>query len=141
MTEPRTDAAPRLYSPWGATLAAATGGVFPGMLLAGLNFRAWGEERRARRAIRIGIVGTLVMVVIAMIIPYDVPWGRPVYQSVQVAFVVGYFLRVQRDRIAAHRASGGGMKSIWRAVWIGVGCGLAFTALIFLLWFVIGELT
>ena len=141
MARPLTDTAKQLYSPWGATLAAATGGIFPGMLLAGLNFRAWGEEHRARRAIRMGIWGTVVMVAIAMIIPYDVPWGRPLYQVIQVAFVIGYFYRFQRERIAAHRAAGGGMKSIWRAVWIGVGCGLAFTALLFLLWFVIGELT
>ena len=131
MAHPLTHATPRLYTPWGATLAAVTGGIFPGMLLAGLNFRAWGEDRRARRAIGLGILGTLFMVMLAMIIPYDAPWGRPVYQGIQVAFVVGYFYRFQKERIEAHRAAGGIFKSSWRATWIGVGCGFAFTILYF----------
>jgi len=135
------DPSPRLYSEWGTALAAVTGGVLPGMLLLGFNFRDWGEDQRARHAIRMGILGFVVMLIFAMLIPYDAPWGRPVYQGIQVAFVLGYFIRYQKERIRAHRAAGGRMKSNWRAAGIGIACGLAFTALIYGMFFLIGELT
>jgi hypothetical protein len=137
----RVHSPPRLYSEWGAALAAVTGGILPGMLLLGFNFRDWGEDERARRAIRTGILGFLVMVGFAMLIPYDAPWGRPVFQSIQVAFVLAYFIRFQKDRIHAHRAAGGSMKSNWRAAGIGIAYGLAFTALTYGTFYLIDELT
>lgn len=137
----RLHSQPRLYSEWGAALAAVTGGILPGMLLLGFNFRDWGEAERARRAFRTGILGFVVMVVFAMFIPYDAPWGRPVFQGIQVAFVLAYFIRFQKDRIHAHRAAGGSMKSNWRAAGIGIMYGLAFTALIYGAFYLMGELS
>jgi hypothetical protein len=114
----------RLHSVAGITWAIALGTPACGSILLALNYWKWGQKAFAAAAVVVGLAATAAIGWLAWAVPASVP--SVVFLAPQV--LGGYFLAklLQGRRIDAHRAAGGRTTSDW----VGVGLGLAFSALV-----------
>jgi len=119
----------RLYSASAVDVATLCGSIFAGLLLMSLNFRALGEDDRARRTLTLAAVVSVVTFVTIGLIPPTVPIPTSVYHGAQVLVAHLYVTRVQGDRLGRHVATGGRLYSKWRAAGIGLLCALGIVAL------------
>jgi hypothetical protein len=112
----------RLYSPQQIAVAALLGTPMAASWLFAGNFAVLGEHRARQRALVWGIVGTVVIIAIAFVLPARFP--APV---LPMAYTMGLRELAKQQQGAAfqnHLAAGGERQSNWRVVGIGLG---AFT--------------
>ena len=111
---------PKLYSPKQIVGAAFLGTPIAGGIVMAENFRALGNDARAKATIQVSIALTVTVFVLAFYLPERTP------TSLLPAAYCGLFLwyanKYQLKPFERHMAAGGPQQSNWRVFGIGVGC-------------------
>ncbi|GAA5068638.1 hypothetical protein [Lysobacter panacisoli] len=125
----------RLYKVSGIGLATFFGSVLAGGWLMARNYRALGEHDKARRALGYSVVAAVVVVLLALLLPDEVP---------NMAFIVPQLIaltqlarRYQGDRIAEYEAADQAYSN-WRAFGISL---LAIPAFLLVAFAIVMPLT
>ncbi len=119
----------QMYSPNQIAAGAFLGSPLAAGWLAAHNFRVMRQPQDAGRALGLGIVATVIVVVIAAYLPDGFP-----SVVLPVAYcVLVYQLAERRFKpvIAAHLGAGGTMRSWWRVAGIGLLCALILVTVMF----------
>jgi hypothetical protein len=101
-------------------LATFLGSVFAGAWLAASNFTSIGQPVKARHTRWWGVVGTVVTVVVALILPDRFP--NVVFPIATIFLVRALALRHFEVVLREHFAGGGAQRSWWRVTGIGLLC-------------------
>jgi uncharacterized integral membrane protein len=107
----------RLYSPAAVVLATVIGGLAAGGVVLALNYWRWRQHREAWYATIGGILGTIILLGLAVTLPDQVP--APAFLVPQLILVHFIAKQQQGSRYEAHLAEGGRKASNWKAVGIG----------------------
>ena len=112
----------KLYSPQQVGVAAFVGTPLPAGFLLAQNYKALGKGSAARQAWVFGLLGTIVLLAIAFVLPDKFP--RTVIPLAYSLAIRELAKQRQGAAFAAHLAAGGERQSNWRVAGIAVG-GLA----------------
>jgi ABC-type transport system involved in multi-copper enzyme maturation permease subunit len=124
----------RLYSSGQITLATFLGMPIAGAWLMARNYQALGVDAFAQ-AVTFGIIGTLVVLVLAVVLPESTP---NVLLPIVYTFIVQAIARAKQGvSFQAHIANGGLKHSTWRVTGIGLvflaAVVLVFVAVLFMI--------
>ncbi len=84
------------------------------------NFRAFGNEERAKAAIQISAAVTVALFVLAMFLPDNTP--NSLLPGIYCAGYLWFANKYQLKGFERHIESGGAKQSNWRVAGIGVAC-------------------
>ena len=114
---------PKLYSVVAIDVATFVGTWLAGSILISRNYSRLGDLNAARKALVVGIAGTIALgvVIFSIVVPEraDRLVGL-VSEFVQVATIHHFTSRFQGAALKSHAASGGDFFSRWRALGIGL---------------------
>ena len=119
--------AQKLYSPGQIALAAFLGAPVAACWFISRNYRQLDQPQAARQWFMWGVVGTVVLFIVAWFLPDRFP-----AQAVPIGYTFGFFHAAKQlwsDTIATHRAANGRLASWWAVA----GISLLFLAAIFTL--------
>ena len=116
--DPVLDPSRRLYSSGQITGATLLGTPIAGAWLMAQNYKAMGLDLFARQAIIFGIIGTLIVLVLAVVLPENTP--NILLPAIYTVIVQVIARAKQGADFLAHIANGGFKHSNWRVVGIGV---------------------
>jgi hypothetical protein len=112
----------RIYSPGQVGLACFLGSPLAACCLMALTYGALHDAKKAKKALAYGVAGTIAVIVLAFVLPENIPAS-----VFPIAYTLGVFQvakQLQGPAVAAHRTQGGKLGS-WGFV-VGVGfLGLA----------------
>ena len=108
-----------LFSRAGVTLATFLGSPLAGTAVLALNYRRLNQPRLARLSLVWGVVSTIVIVIVAFLLPEKFP-------SIAISAAYTYTMynvatSLQWRTYTSHVERGGARASIWMAAAIGVG--------------------
>jgi hypothetical protein len=122
---------PKLYSPKQVVGAAFLGSPIAGGIVMAANFRAFGDDARAKVTMQISAALTIIVFILAYYLPERTP------SSLLPAAYCGAFLwyanKYQLKRFERHIEAGGPQQSNWRVAGIGIACLIAVLAALFAL--------
>nr|WP_297353046.1 hypothetical protein [uncultured Caldimonas sp.] len=114
--------AARLNSFGGLFWAALTGNLFATALLMSQNYAQVGQQDRARKALTYAGLAMLVILVLVVVLPEEVPVIA--FSAPQLA-VAYYLAKSHHDELVIpHLAKGGAVHSNWRGAGIGLLIGI-----------------
>lgn len=121
----------RVWSVPQIAFASGLAGFLGGGLLVGKNYKTFGEPKKAKRSVWIGVIATVLLVLFVSFLPDSFVNRLPRFTFAFVQFVVmhEYARRYQKVRIDETLERGGKRYSYWRWLLIVVG----FVILSFLL--------
>ena len=119
----------RLYSPGQIVIAAAIGSPIAGGMTMAQNFRALGDQERAKVVLQLSIAATILVLALAFALPEQTP------SSLLPAIYAGAFYyfanEYQREAYTAHIEAGGAKQSNWRVAGVTIaGFFAVFTAVV-----------
>lgn len=128
----------QLYTPHGIAIGTLLGTLAGGAVLLFLNYRALGYDALARKVVVGGLVGYVLIILVASAALPDHPALTLLLAALQagVAYWAAWIL--QGDAIAYHRAQGGGVHSSLRAAGVGLLAGLVAVPLLLLITLALG---
>lgn len=115
---PISNASGRWYSSGQITVATFLGTPIAGAWLMAQNYKAMGRESFARQALIFGVVATLIVFVLAAVLPDSTP--NVLLPVVYTVIVQAIARAKQGPQFQAHIADGGLRHSNWRVVGIGL---------------------
>jgi hypothetical protein len=121
MTEqPSADQSDRLAVYWPKQIAcgALLGSPLAGAWLLRSNLRAWNDNRGAAKALWLGILATVVVFVLALILPSRFP--NSVLPATYTFAIYSVAKQTQGERFAEHKDVNGPQKSNWSVVGVGL---------------------
>jgi len=108
----------RLYSPGQLAFAAFLGSPMAAAWFASNNFKALGQRHSAQRALLLGVAATLVMLLIAAVLPENFPSSVFPLSYTAVVYVLA---KSQFGRIVTtHTNAGGPLGSSWRVAGVSM---------------------
>jgi len=127
-TAPTAAVAGLVYSVRQIAVATFLGTPLAGALLLGANFRALGKPASRKPAIIWGVVATVVVMVLAFILPDRMP-----NSVLPIAYTMGMrqaALQLQGAALTAHAQASGPHQSNWRVFGISMACLAVTTTLL-----------
>jgi len=121
--DPFADTRPKLYSIAAIDLATFLSSWLAGAFLLASNYRRFGDNPAARKALLIGFLSLVALVLVGGTIVVPERFAKAeqfVYQAVQVGVIHLIARRLQGTAIANHKAAGGKLYSRWRAAGIAL---------------------
>ena len=132
-----TDLPTKAYSPRQVAGATLVGSPIAGSILLASNFVLFGAPGRKWRTIIGGSLATIAVVVLAFLLPEDIPDGMlPV---IYTAALLQFATRTQATDFETYISSGGVKHSNWRVFGVGLFWALAVLALIFFVLYFLPE--
>lgn len=126
--EPEVSTSKRLYSPGQIAFAGFLGSPIAACWLFARNYRQLGQPKSAHQWLLWGVVGTVILFIIASFLPDSVP-----NLALPIGYTVGFLnaaKRIHGSAIAEHLAVGGRLDSWWAVVGVGVLCLVIVVAVI-----------
>jgi hypothetical protein len=113
------------------TAASILGGPLAGILLMAGNLRAFGRASSARKAVIVGVAGSVVLIVVGLLLPEHFPKSIvPIACAMTVRSVATANMGAD---LAKHSAAGGPQVSNWRVAGIAAASLVAVLALALIL--------
>jgi hypothetical protein len=122
-----------LYSPRQIVVASFLGAPIAAAWLVSKNYRALGRPDRAVKIIWLGVLATMIVLVVAFLLPDRVP--NTLWPLMYSSAIYGYVSWVFGPVTQRHYASGGARGSWGNVIGIGVTCALIVLALMLVLIF------
>lgn len=109
-------------------VASLLGGPIAGCLLVAKNYRVLGQGRLAWQPVVGGIVGTIVLMILAFVLPEKFPnMGLPIGSFMGTYY---YAKQQQGEAIGNHLRAGGRKGSWWIPVGVSLGCAVVTITLL-----------
>ena len=127
----------KLYSPGQMAWATFLGAPVAGCLLLAFNNWRLGNQSSARVAVAFGVVSTILLLVLAFVLPEKFP-----NKVIPAVYTIGMFhaaKSLQGNAFESHVARGGATASTWKATGVGVMCLVGVLVVIFAAFMILPE--
>jgi len=127
----------KLYTERAIRLATFLGGPLVAGYLIAANYKELDETEKVGRTWMISIAATVVIIIIALLIPVNVP-----PYVIPFAYTFGTYYVVQNlqgEKIKAHISAGGQVQPVWKAVVAGLTGLLVIVAIILTAFFLMDQ--
>ena len=129
MPESQDHAENKMFSKAQVSLATFLGAPIAGAILMCKNCKAMGQPKGAQQSITTGIIGTVIILVIAFFLPDNIP--DMILPIASLFAVQQWYKQTQEESFKSHISRGGGKGSWWFAIRIGLSCLILIFAVIF----------